>query len=149
MFFLKNMEELDFVVSNKSIFCINLTKNFSDSMKFKLIDICFIKNPSFFLFHSNKEDNEKMLLLSEDSFKENEFIDYSCKAYNSIQIINTDAYLDDIGLVSKISSLFSENGISILYITTCQNNFIFVENSDLQKSLDLLFSLTKNVKILN
>jgi hypothetical protein len=154
------MEELDFVVYNNPVYCINLSNNFTDDIKFKLIELMFYKKHSFVHFHSNMIDNEKMLILSgdilsrdilsEDIITDN-LVDkfaQNIKPYHQIQIINTNSYLDDIGLVSKISSLFSRNNISILYITTCQNNFIFVEEKDLEPSIKLLYTLTKNVKII-
>ena len=125
------MEELDFIVYKNPVYCINLSKQFTDDIKFKLIELMFYKKCSFIHFHSNMIDNFDNI-----------------KPYHQIQIINTDAYLDDIGLVSKISSLFSQNNISILYITTCQNNFIFVEEKDLEPSIKLLYTLTKNVKLI-
>lgn len=138
------MEELDFIVYKNPVYCINLSKQFTDDIKFKLIELMFYKKCSFIHFHSNMIDNEKMLIISVDIIDNFDNI----KSYHQIQIINTDAYLDDIGLVSKISSLFSQNNISILYITTCQNNFIFVEEKDLEPSIKLLYTLTKNVKLI-
>jgi hypothetical protein len=144
------MSELDFVIYERPVYIFsikNLTSIETQSLNFQLINLMFYKKPRFIHYHTNTVDDEIMLIVSDDGM-DNLDVEYA-KPYMQIQIINTNQYIDDIGMVSKISSIFSKNEISILYITTCQSNYIFVEERDYEKSLNCLKTMTDNIQIVN
>ncbi len=139
--------DLDFIIHTKPVYCIDLDFE-KKEMYYNLIDLLFYKDVGFLNYHVNVHSKEKMLILSEDGY--NIFCNMIggyivSKKYNMVQMINTNQYMDDSGLVAKISGLFNKNDISILYITTSQSNFVFVEVGDLIKSQELLLELTNNV----
>jgi hypothetical protein len=139
--------ELDFIIHRKPVYCIDLDFD-NKEMYYNLIELLFYKNVEFITYHVNVHSKEKMLIVSEDGY--NMLTTTSggyvvSKKYHIIQMINTNEYMDDSGLVAKISTLFSENNIPILYITTSQSNFVFIEVEDLVKSGEILSKLTNNV----
>lgn len=134
---------LDFFVNPTLIYCIQLQNIDIKTLSYHLSQLFFYSSPSFIHYHYNNTDNERMLLISEESLSVIEnFSNNITKKYNSVQIMNTNEYIDDIGLVAKISNLFSQNNISILYITTMQNNFVLFENSNYNKAIEILEKLT-------
>lgn len=139
--------ELDFIIHTKRVYCIDLDFGKKD-LYYNLIDLLFYKNIEFLNFHVNVHNKEKMLMVSEDGYNIFTEMIGGCiesKQYNMVQMINTNQYMDDSGLVAKISGLFSKNKIPILYITTSQSNFVFVEVEDLCKTQELLLELTNNI----
>jgi len=41
-------------------------------------------------------------------------------------------------MVDEMAAVLGSNGVSIFYLSTCNDDFILVESSDLQRSLALL-----------
>lgn len=60
------------------------------------------------------------------------------KTYNVIQIYEGCSGINHIGIVQKISSIFSEIEIPILYINTFNNNFIIIDTELIDKIKNLL-----------
>lgn len=143
------MNDLQFIIYTKPVYSINLSTVPKEDYIYYLIDVLFYNEPEFVHYHANKYDNEKMLLISENNyFKLIEKLDYiPFKKYNQIQIVNTKDFLTESGMVSNISSKFSENNISILYITTNSNNFIFIDESDFEKTWKILETITENITV--
>jgi hypothetical protein len=144
------MSELDFVIFEKPVYVFNLNNKHSSDLQalyYRLINILFYNKCRFIHYHTNTIDNEVMLIVSDDGLGDLDLV--YAKPYMQIQIINTDQYIDDVGMVAKISSIFSDNQISILYITTCQSNYIFVEEKDYEKALKCLNTMTNNIQIIN
>lgn len=143
--------DLDFIINNQPVYFITLPFDENGKVSYTLIELLFYKNVDFLHFHTNEESKEKMLIISEKGYEyfiekmKGENIYFRVKSYYLIQMINTNEYMDDIGLVSKVSTLFSNNNIPILYITTSQSNFIFVEEKDLDISKQILNQLTNYV----
>jgi hypothetical protein len=54
------------------------------------------------------------------------------KKYNCIRIYDTHDNVNNIGIVSKISTILKENNIPILYINSFNNNFILFEEQYLE-----------------
>jgi hypothetical protein len=144
-------DNLDFVISKNPIYCLNLKELDQYKLSYFLNHLISYEEPSFIHYHYNSVDNEKMLMISEDAYTnyKNIFTDqrYDDRSYINIQLINTSMYLTDIGLVSKISKIFAESEIPILYITTLQNNFILVEKSFYDRTLELLKTFSTNIHI--
>ncbi len=143
-------DELDFVIFAKPVYCVDLQSFANDaSVNFKLIQSLFCQEPRPRVchYHYNAFNNEAMLITSQNLEKSFETLPLAFKKYVQIQLINTNAYMDDTGLVSKVSTFFAENNISILYITTCQSNFVYVELKDYDNCLQLLSQQEIDVQI--
>jgi hypothetical protein len=67
------------------------------------------------------------------------------KKYHIVQIMNTQDIINDTGIVANISYLFSQSNISILYLTTLENNFILFEEEYYDESINILSQLTDNI----
>ena len=67
------------------------------------------------------------------------------KKYHIVQIMNTQDIINDTGIVANISYLFSQSNISILYLTTLENNFILFEEEFYDESINILSQLTDNI----
>ena len=65
--------------------------------------------------------------------------------YHIIQIMNTQDIINDTGIVAKISDIFSKSNISILYLTTLENNFILFEEDFYDEAINILSHLTNNI----
>lgn len=72
------------------------------------------------------------------SEEKNENYNVDPKTYNVIQIYEDCSGINHIGIVQKISSIFSENEIPILYINTFNNNFIIIDTESVIKIKNLL-----------
>jgi hypothetical protein len=59
--------------------------------------------------------------------------------------MNTQDIINDTGIVANISYLFSQSNISILYLTTLENNFILFEEEYYDESINILSQLTDNI----
>lgn len=59
---------------------------------------------------------------------------YGCQSmpetYQALRVYQTDHGINELGVVSKLAKFFSNNGISILYVNSFNNNFILVPTSD-------------------
>ena len=58
--------------------------------------------------------------------------------FKLIQICEDQCGIDHIGIVAEIATVFSANGLSILYVNTFNNNFILIEECDYTKSIKVL-----------
>jgi hypothetical protein len=67
------------------------------------------------------------------------------KKYHIVQIMNTQDIINDTGIVANISYLFSQSNISILYLTTLENNFILFEEEAYDEAINILSKLTDNI----
>ena len=120
---------MEYTINKHPVYFVNLRNIEENGFMYYLTKIIFYESPEYFNFHYNKHDNERSLLISEDGFSiikpmlDNHFIPYT-KQYYCACITNTYEYLDDTGLVQKISTMFSKENIPILYITTYNNNFV-------------------------
>ena len=123
-----------FELLNENIYFIQLS-HFSNELKmFHLSKIFFYKKPAFLHFHVDQENKEQSILISEDVI--DEFIPFlngsEMKIYKCLQIINTEEYLTESGLVFLISSKFTNYNIPILYITTFKSNFVLFDSEYLE-----------------
>ena len=60
------------------------------------------------------------------------------KNYKCIRIYDTADNINNIGIVSKISTLLKDNNIPILYINSFNNNFILFEDQLLEKIISII-----------
>lgn len=74
----------------------------------------------------NINDNDITLFLDSElcSFMNTKM--YYDENYIGYRLINTGTFMDESGLVNLISSKLNEHKIPILYITTCNSNYLFV-----------------------
>ena len=122
---------MDFNFLEEDIYFIPLQNISKEKRMFYLTEILFYKNPRFIHYHYDMENNETSLLISNDVITP-EFLSFfnfnDIQFYNCIQITNTNEFLNESGFVKKISSIFSQKNIPILYITTLKSNFILFLN---------------------
>lgn len=141
---------MDFSINKYPVYFINLRNIDEDGLMFYLTKIIFYEKPEFINFHYNTNDNERSLLISEDSFEiikpilDKNSVAYT-KRYYCAYITNTYGMLDDTGLVRKLSTDFAEAKIPILYITTYNNNFILFDEDFYDCSIKLLKSISDSV----
>ena len=62
------------------------------------------------------------------------------RKYSILQIYENCSGISHIGIVAKISKLFSKNKIPIIYINTYNNNFILIHEDNFAKTKLLLFT---------
>lgn len=65
--------------------------------------------------------------------------------YIAYKLMNTGSLMEEAGLVKKTSTLFTDNGIPILYMTTWNNNYVLVpvEHS---KMVDQMINVVQSVE---
>jgi hypothetical protein len=136
---------LEVLVSRDYVYCIPLRYIMIETLSFILPKLLFYDPPRLLHYHYNTNNNERMLIISLDGFiklepylNNNIFI----QKYNIVQIMNTQEIINDAGVVSQISNLFSQANISILYLTTLENNFILFDTESYDKAIVILSELT-------
>jgi len=136
---------LEVLVSRDYVYCIPLRYMMIETLSFILPKLLFYDPPRLLHYHYNTNNNERMLIISLDGFiklepylNNNIFI----QKYNIVQIMNTQEIINDAGVVSQISNLFSQANISILYLTTLENNFILFDTESYDKAIIILSELT-------
>ncbi len=92
------------------------------------------------LFYSQTESKEELSLFidqraSKDFLHDEVNIIYN---YRLIQIYEQNSGIENIGIAKKISSVFADNKISIIYINTFNNNFILIPESNYEQALKTL-----------
>lgn len=101
----------------------------------------FIKNMALhddLFFSYTCSDDEVSLFI--DSKCEIKNINYSVmQGYRIIKMYDTVDNIDQIGIVSKISTIMKEANIPILYVNSFNENYILVEEKDLGKAKDELY----------
>lgn len=104
-----------------------------------LILKCIISDENIF-YNINEGDTELSFVIDirfEEFTKKLPCVYYP-DIYRVIQIHENGSGIDHIGIVSEISSLFTDINISILYINTYNNNFILIKENDYKKGIDAL-----------
>jgi hypothetical protein len=139
---------LEILISKDFVYCISLKYIPIEKLAFLLPQLLFYDPPKLLHYHYNTNNNEKMIMISTDGYikllhhiTDNMFI----KKYHIIQIMNTQDIINDTGIVAKISDIFSKSNISILYLTTLENNFILFEEDFYDEAINILSHLTNNI----
>jgi len=108
---------------------ILLEKNIFMSLTISSEEISLILDEKYLSFFGKKDDN---------------CIVIDRNIYNVYQVFNTDGSdIEYIGIVNKISSIFKEKELPILYINSFNNNFILV--SDEYDISDIMCSIQKSL----
>jgi hypothetical protein len=139
---------LEILFSKDYVYCIPLKYISIEKLSFFLPQLLFYDPPKLLHYHYNTNNNERLLMVSMDGYikllphlNDNIFI----KKYHIVQIMNTQDIINDTGIVANISYLFSQSNISILYLTTLENNFILFEEEYYDESINILSQLTDNI----
>ena len=126
---------MNFHLLPNSIYFLDLKLLSREFIMYHLNYIMFYNNPEFLHFHIDHVENERSLLVSDDvidmfipHFHGNEF-----QIYKGIHITNTNPYINESGLVQRISHSFSNENIPILYITTYKSNFVLFHSDYLSR----------------
>jgi hypothetical protein len=114
----------------ESIYSLNMNNIAKELKMYYLSQMIFYNEPTFFHYHTDRENNESSLLISSNSVNA-EFLSFflrnDIEVYQCLQITNTTEYLNESGLVNRISYIFSQQNVPILYITTLTSNFVLFE----------------------
>ena len=124
---------------NYSVIIMRITKS-KKNLVFEPFCRCLLDNTDIF-YSITESDNELSFIIDSDMeyyFSDIDDILRIESNYRVIQIYEGCPGVNHIGIVSEISSFFSDIGISILYINTFNNNFILVKEDDLDKSIEAL-----------
>ena len=100
---------------------------------------CMCSDDNIF-YNINEGDNELSLIIDtkmEEYYKKINCV-YFPDLYRVIQVHENCSGIEHIGIVSEISSLFTDINVSIMYVNTYNNNFILVKDKDYNKALDAL-----------
>lgn len=110
------------VIENRFVVCkIEATESFD------------LKNSDFIFF--GKTDEEFSLVCREDMVPESCIVkEEGWKAFR----VAGELDFGVIGILSKISTVLAENGISIFAISTYNTDYILIKEENLEKSLDAL-----------
>ena len=88
-----------------------------------------------------KNDNEINIMVSSKLLKETDSeVNYKKypKKYNIIQIIEGTSIVSISGIIHKLTGLFAEKDIPILYNSTYLNDYIFIEEGYLDEAINIL-----------
>lgn len=132
------MSEFYFKTLNFNVLLIKIYKNYYKHNFLDLMNLILLKN-KFCSF--TKTDDEISLIVDEKSFLNIDLhkgINKLCTKYKIIQFYEEGSGIQHIGIVKKISSLFSKSNIPILYVNSYNNNYVLIELKDFDKSLILL-----------
>lgn len=105
-----------------TVICIKET---NPSHILELIKVIIENNNNEKIFNITKSADEITIIVDEqlDSFVEG----YIYKEiYIGYILLNTSSFMEESGLLRKISGYFADFGIPILYITTVNNNYLFI-----------------------
>ena len=140
----------DIYIIKNYVYCISLKYISIELLSFILPKLLFYTKPKIFHYHNNTIMDDQMIIISDDCYDIIKPIinanTYIIK-YNMIQLMNMSEYINDIGVISKISSIFCNQNIPIQYFTTLENNYILFEHEYYNKTLTLLSTLTNNIII--
>lgn len=101
--------------------------------KIEAIESFDLKNSDFIFF--GKTDEEFSLVCREDMVPESCIVkEEGWKAFR----VAGELDFGVIGILSKISTVLAENGISIFAISTYNTDYILIKEENLEKSLDAL-----------
>jgi uncharacterized protein len=103
---------------------------------------CMSSNNDVF-YNINEGDDEMSLVIDTkfDNYTKKVPCVFFPDVYRVLQIHEGCSGINHIGIVSEISSLFSDIHISIFYINTYNNNFILVKEKDYNRAKNALKSL--------
>lgn len=137
---IKNIFNIE--VSETSYCLVKFAQNIFDRIKLIFITNIILDDET--TYHISKSKHEFSLFLPTKLFRDK--IEPLLKSdqyliqdnYSVIKLYETTDGISHIGIVSKISTIFANEGISILYVNSYDNNYIFVETKLLEKALSCL-----------
>jgi len=119
---------------------IMVNKQHKDSLK-DIIKECIFSNSDTF-YNINEGDDEFSLVIDkklEPLYKnKNKHINEDPDIYKVIQIHQNRSGINNIGIVTQISTLFTDINIPILYFNTYKYNFVVVKKNDYEKAWNAL-----------
>eukprot|EP01095_Lingulamoeba_sp_RSL-Kostka_P000685 TRINITY_DN10969_c0_g1_i1.p1 TRINITY_DN10969_c0_g1~~TRINITY_DN10969_c0_g1_i1.p1 ORF type:complete len:139 (+),score=36.38 TRINITY_DN10969_c0_g1_i1:49-465(+) len=112
---------------------------FNDSAKLSLISILMdVKDDLFALVNS---DDEVTIIFEEKHFNKinKESIQLSgVQEYFAFRLLESNNFIDESGVVKKVSTLLAEDSIPILYMTTFNNNYVLVQIEYKERAINIL-----------
>ena len=118
---------------------VMVNKKHKDSLK-DIIKECIFSDSDTF-YNINEGDDEFSLVIDrklEPLYKNNKFIKKDPDVYKVIQVHQNKSGINNIGIVTQISTLFTDINIPILYFNTYKYNFVVVKKEDYDKAWEAL-----------
>lgn len=142
-------EEYDYFLSILDCDIILISQNYNNyKITHGLMKALFFSECEFVSF--TKSNDELSIFMDKKSFDENILPivnkDSFCKEYELFRVLkiyNVYCGIDEIGVVKNISSFFSDNDISILYINSKNHNYILIKKKDFDNVIKILKSQKK------
>jgi hypothetical protein len=106
---------------NLKVICIN---ECNSDIILKIIKIVMDNNREIF-FTMTRSADETTIIVDEDLDCFNEGYLYK-EDYIGYILLNTNSFMEESGLLKKISAYFEQYQIPILYITTVNNNYLII-----------------------
>lgn len=103
-----------------------------------LIQLIMNLNYNNFLCSITHSDDEITIFVDEIYLDDIQNYVSSYDFYYAIRFTDTEKYFHECGFINKISNILADNGISILYITTANNNYILIKPDDKELVDELL-----------
>jgi hypothetical protein len=136
-----------FIINDMSLYCEILSNNINlysfhlDDKKnilLTLLELTLLEKNIFMSYTNN--DTELSIFCDQilDKYIDKNIYYTVLKNYRCIRIYDTTDNINNIGIVSKISTLLKENNIPILYINSFNNNYILFEHHYINKIINII-----------
>lgn len=142
---INNMDNITHTDSNFNLYAINnivalvrIPKNLKDMYMKNIVELLFYKDNKFVTFSECQDEISIILDQSLITPFENNYDVQIMKDFKVMQIYEDQHGINHIGIVNKISGIFTQNNIPILYINTFNNNFILTSSNDYDKAIKIL-----------
>jgi hypothetical protein len=130
---------IDFI--DIDVLLISINENNFSQIYYDLISSLFHSQSNNKFVSFTQTNDEISLFIDKDSITENlrnQKLNIDDDIYKVIEIHEFETGINHIGIVNKISSVFSKNNIPILYVNSFNKNFILVKKEDYDKVVEIV-----------
>jgi len=118
---------------NRIVLLYAIPETDRNSLKLDIINI--ICNRDKNTFYSLTESDDEISLLIDELHLEKLTNNWEGnKYYVALRIVETNGFMEQAGLISRMANIFAELEIPILYITSYNNNYILLEEEYMDKA---------------
>ena len=114
-----------------------LLKKLNDSMHL-INQLLYYTDNDIFVSFTKNEDELSLIVTEKYISQNNNNLNIYDKKYSVFQIIENCSEIEKVGIVNCLSKIMATNGISILYITTYNNDYILVDFEKTQLAINCL-----------
>jgi hypothetical protein len=137
-------QKYNFIVLPDPVILASLNKSSCLSSMHLIMGLFYYTDEKIFISFTQNE-NESSLIVTESYIKKYFFehkINHDCciygKKYYVFKMIEYSTEIGKVGIVNSLSKIMADNNISILYITTYNNDYILVEDDKKKEAVDCL-----------